>query len=92
MIIENEREVKVMPKCKVCRERLENIVKGLNWFDQNELRKADEILEGVQREFGRHITLQDPSTGEILDVEELARVRGILSMLANADVLQMSIK
>ena len=81
-----------MPMCKVCRERLENIVRGLDWFNRNELKKADEILEGVQREFGRHIILEDPTTGEVLDVEELARVRGILSMLANADVLQMSIK
>ena len=81
-----------MPKCKVCRERLENVVEGLRWCEKAELEKADEVLEKVQREFGQHITLQDPNTGECLDVEELARVRGILSMLANANVLQMSLK
>jgi hypothetical protein len=92
MIIENEREVMVMPTIRVKCERLENIVEGLDWVSQLQLEKADEILEKVQREFGNHITLQDPTTGECLDVDELARVRGILSMLAKANVLQMSLK
>ena len=73
-------------------KELKNIVEGLDWVSQLQLEKADEILEKVQREFGNHIRLQDPTTGECLDVDELARVRGILSMLAKANVLQMSIK
>jgi hypothetical protein len=91
MIIENEREVKVMPKAKC--EKLENVVEsGLSWFDQQELRKVDELLHTLQHKFGDYIQLQDLNTGEILDVQELARVRGILSMLSNSKVFQMSIK
>ena len=81
-----------MPTIKVKFKELKNIVEGLDWVSQLQLEKADEILEKVQREFGNHITLQDPTTGECLDIDELARVRGILSMLAKTNVLQMSIK
>lgn len=82
-----------MPKAKVEYEKLENIVEsGLSWFDQQELRKVDELLHTLQHKFGDYIQLQDLNTGEILDVQELARVRGILSMLSNSKVFQMSIK
>lgn len=82
-----------MPTVRVKCEKLENVVEsGLSWFDQQELRKVDELLHTLQHKFGDYIQLQDLNTGEILDVQELARVRGILSMLANSKVFQMSIK
>jgi hypothetical protein len=91
MIIENEREVKVMPKVKC--ERLENVVEsGLRWSDLEKIQEVNELLHTLQHKFGDYIQLQDLNTGEILDVEELARVRGILSMLANSRVFQMSLK
>ena len=81
-----------MPMVKVKCEKLENVVEGLSLWQKADLGQADEVLEKIQREFGQHIILQDPNTGECLDVEELARVRGILSMLIEANVLQMSLK
>jgi hypothetical protein len=50
------------------------------------------LLHTLQHKFGDYIKLQDLDTGEILDIEELARVRGILSMLSNSKVFQMSLK
>ena len=82
-----------MPMVKVKCEKLENVVEsGLNWFDQQEIQKVDEMLHQLQHKFGDYIQLQDLNTGEVLDIQELARVRGILSMLANSRVFQMSIK
>lgn len=80
-----------MPKVRC--EKLENVVEsGLSWFDQVEIQKVDEMLHTLQHKFGDYIQLQDLNTGEVLDIQELARVRGILSMLANSRVFQMSIK
>ena len=79
-----------MPKVKF--EKLENLISGLNYEDREVLEKACDILYGVQMEFGNRMVLQDVCTGEVTEVSELARVRGILSMFANAHTLQMSIK
>jgi hypothetical protein len=79
-----------MPKIRF--ERLENLISGLDDYDRKVLEKACEILFEVQMEFGNHMELQNIDTGEIMKVSELSRVRGILSMLAEAHTLQMSIK
>ena len=82
-----------MPKCKVCRVRCEKVVEsGLSWIDRHQIQKVSDMLHGLQHKFGDYIELQDLNTGEILDIEELARVRGILSMLANSKEFYMSIK
>ena len=82
-----------MPKCKVCRERYEKVVdSGLSWIDRHQIQKVNDMLHLLQHKFGDYIELQDLDTGEILDIEELARVRGILSMLANSKEFYMSIK
>lgn len=82
-----------MPKCKVCRVRCEKVVEsGLSWIDRHQIQKVCDMLHGLQHKFGDYIELQDLDTGEILDIEELARVRGILSMLASSKEFQMSIK
>ena len=73
-------------------ERLKNLVSGLDACDRKVLEEACEILLNVQIEFGNHMELQNIDTGEIMKVSELSRVRGILSMLAEAHTLQMSIK
>ena len=82
-----------MPKCKVCRVRREKFVEsGLSWIDRHQIQKVSDILHQLQHKFGDYIELQDLDTGEILDIEELSRVRGILSMLANSKEFYMSIK
>jgi hypothetical protein len=50
------------------------------------------MLHQLQHKFGNYIELQNLDTGEILDIEELKRVRGILSMLANSKEFHISIK
>lgn len=82
-----------MPKCKVCRVRCEKFVEsGLSWIDRHQIQKVSDMLYQLQHKFGDYIELQDLDTGEILDIEELSRVRGILSMLANSKEFYMSIK
>lgn len=82
-----------MPKCKVCRVRCEKIVEsGLSWIDRHQIQKVNDMLHQLQHKFGNYIELQNLDTGEILDMEELKRVRGILSMLANSKEFYMSIK
>jgi hypothetical protein len=82
-----------MPKCEVCRVRCEKVVEsGLSWIDRHQIQKVSDMLHQLQHKFGDYIELQDLDTGEILDIEELSRVRGILSMLANSKEFYMSIK
>ena len=80
-----------MPMLKVV--RVENVVEsGLNVEEMQMLQEVDEMLLALQIKFGSLATLQDLNTGEVMGIEELARVRGILSMLANSRVFQLSMK
>lgn len=80
-----------MPTLRVA--KVENVVEsGLNVKEREKLQEVDEMLYTLQIKFGSLIQLQDLNTGEVMDIEELARVRGILSMLANSRVFQASIK
>lgn len=80
-----------MPMLKVV--RVENVVEsGLSVEEMKMLQEVDEMLLALQIKFGSLATLQDLNTGEVMGIEELARVRGILSMLANSRVFQLSMK
>lgn len=73
--------------------RVENVVEsGLSVEEMEMLQKVDEMLLALQIKFGSLATLQDLNTGEVMNIEELARVRGILSMLSNSRVFQLSIQ
>ena len=80
-----------MPMLKVV--RVENVVEsGLSVEEMQMLQEVDEMLLALQIKFGSLATLQDLNTGEVMGIEELARVRGILSMLSNSRVFQLSMK
>ena len=73
--------------------RVENVVEsGLSVEEMQMLQEVDEMLLALQIKFGSLATLQDLNTGEVMGIEELARVRGILSMLSNSRVFQLSIE
>lgn len=73
--------------------RVENVVEsGLSVEEMQMLQEVDEMLLALQIKFGSLATLQDLNTGEVMGIEELARVRGILSMLSNSRVFQLSMK
>lgn len=43
---------------------------------------VDEMLELMQDVFSKEITLSSMTTGECLEIAEIARVRGVLDLLA----------
>lgn len=75
-----------MPKVKRYCEEIKNLIKNkLDWFEKRKIEEVDKILHKIQHEFGDHLTLQNPETGELIDTDELARVRGILSFLVETE-------
>ena len=52
--------------------------------------KASEVLEEIQNLYQEGTILSSPNDGEIICVEELARVRGILSFLLNNRVVEVN--
>ena len=52
--------------------------------------KASEVLENIQNMYEEKTVLGSPNDGEIICVEELARVRGILSFLFNNRVVEVN--
>lgn len=75
-----------MPKVKRYCEEIKNLIKNkLDWFEKRKIEDVNEILHKIQHEFGDHLTLQNPETGELIDTDELARVRGILSFLTETE-------
>ena len=52
--------------------------------------KASEVLEEIQNLYQEGTVLGSPNDGEIICVEELARVRGILSFLFNNRVVEVN--
>ena len=75
-----------MPKVRRYCEEIKNLIKNkLDWFEKRKIEDVNEILHKIQHEFGDHLTLQNPETGELIDTNELARVRGILSFLTETE-------
>ena len=75
-----------MPKVKRYCEEIKNLIKNkLDWFEKRKIEDVNEILHKIQHEFGDHLTLQNPETGELIDTDEIARVRGILSFLTETE-------
>lgn len=52
--------------------------------------KTGEVLEEIQELYQEGTVLGSPNDGEIICVEELARVRGILSFLFNNRVVEVN--
>ena len=53
--------------------------------------KASEVLEEIQNMYTDETVLICPNDGEMIGVEELARVRGILSFLFNNRVVEVKV-
>ena len=53
--------------------------------------KASEVLENIQNMYEEKTVLESPNDGEIIGIEELARVRGILSFLFNNRVVEVKV-
>ena len=82
-----------MPKVKRYYEETQNLIKNkLDWFEKRKIEEVNEILHKIQHEFGDHLTLQNPETGELIDTDELARVRGILSFLTETENFVVELK
>lgn len=52
--------------------------------------KASEVLENIQNMYNEKDVLASPNDGEIIGVDELARVRGILGFLFNNRVVEVN--
>lgn len=52
--------------------------------------KASEVLEEIQNMYPEGTVLGSPNDGEIVGVDELARVRGILGFLFNNRVVEVN--
>ena len=64
-------------------ERVENVVTlGLTIEERDVLAVASDILAKVQADLANCIDLQAVETGELIEADELGRVRGILDGLA----------
>lgn len=51
---------------------------------------ADDALTDVMNALGTHATLVSPETGECVDLSELPRVCGILSLFQNCTVFEIN--
>ena len=56
------------------------------------LENSEKILEHIQDSYGEKCVLMSPNDGEIVEVNELARVRGILSFLMRNRVVEVNAK
>lgn len=52
--------------------------------------KASKVLEEIQNMYDEKGVLASPNDGEIVEVDELARVRGILGFLFNNRVVEVN--
>ena len=52
--------------------------------------KANDVLEDIQNLYPEGTVLGSPNDGEIICVDELARMRGILSFLFNNRVVEVN--
>ena len=82
-----------MPKVKRCCKEIKNLIMNkLDWFEKRKIDNVNDLLHKLQHEFGDHLTLQNPETGELIDTDELARVRGILSFLTETENFVVELK
>ncbi len=56
----------------------------------NALVKANDVLEDIQNLYPKGTVLGSPNDGEIICVDELARMRGVLSFLFNNRVVEVN--
>ena len=53
---------------------------------------TEQVIEQVRKHYGDNAVLTNPNTGEVVEVEELRRVLGILDFLSTNRVFEVSYK
>ena len=53
---------------------------------------TEQVVEQMLKHYGDNAVLTNPNTGEVVDVEELRRVLGILDFLSTNRVVEVSYK
>ena len=71
---------------KIEREIMVNL--NLTNHERHALALVDVLLLRLQEKFTNDTKLQSPNSGELLEIEELSRVRGVLGMLHDNSVLR----
>ena len=71
---------------KIEREIMVNL--NLTNHERHALALVDVLLLHLQEKFTDDTKLQSPNSGELLEIEELSRVRGVLGMLHDNSVLR----
>ena len=71
---------------KIEREIMVNL--NLTNHERHALALVDVLLLRLQEKFTDDTKLQSPNSGELLEIEELSRVRGVLGMLHDNSVLR----
>ena len=72
-------------------EKASNIrINQLSMEDHDALKVVEELLVKMTKYYGEGITLMSPNTGEVIQIEELARVRGILGFIQENRVVEIS--
>lgn len=56
----------------------------------NALELAEKVINHIQESYGEDCVLMSPNDGEIVQVEELARVRGVLSFIMRNRVVEVN--
>ena len=72
-------------------EKASNIrINQLSMEDHDALKVVEELLVKMTNYYGEGITLMSPNTGEVIQIEELARVRGILGFIQENRAVEIS--
>ena len=72
-------------------EKASNIrINQLSVEDHDALKVVEELLVKMTKYYGEGITLMSPNTGEVIQIEELARVRGILGFIQENRAVEIS--
>ena len=66
------------------------MVHQLDVDDVVAFRRVLNVLEQVQDEYGACDTLSSPNTGEVIQINEIPRVRGILSFIMENRVVEIN--
>ena len=67
------------------------MVHQLNVDDVIAFERVLGVLEQVQDEYGACDTLSSPNTGEVIEISEIPRVRGVLSFLMENRVIEINV-
>ncbi len=65
-------------------------VHQLTGKDYKALQRVEKIINQLQDLYGEEVVLGSPNTGEIIQTEELGRVRGILSFIMDNRVVEVN--